>query len=81
MDQAAMTDADQPRETFAHRASGTVGVEEEVMLLDGATLDLRPDGPAVLASGVSHHLHAPADARRGAQARGAMRRMADDVVG
>ena len=28
----------------------TVGVEEEVMLLDGETLDLRPDGPAVLAA-------------------------------
>jgi glutamate---cysteine ligase / carboxylate-amine ligase len=51
MGQAAMTDADRLREAFAHPRSGTVGVEEEVMLLDAATLDLRPDGPAVLASG------------------------------
>jgi carboxylate-amine ligase len=42
---------DRLREAFAHAAPGTVGVEEEVMLLDADTLDLRPDGPAVLAAG------------------------------
>jgi carboxylate-amine ligase len=42
--------AERLRELFAHATPGTVGVEEEVMLLDGETLDLRPDGPAVLAA-------------------------------
>jgi carboxylate-amine ligase len=42
--------ADRLRAVFSHDVPGTIGVEEEVMLLDGATFDLRPDGPAVLAA-------------------------------
>jgi carboxylate-amine ligase len=35
---------------FAHDVPGTIGIEEEVMLLDGETLDLRPGAAAILAS-------------------------------
>ena len=38
------------RDRFAHDTPGTIGVEEEVMLLDGETLDLRPDAAAILTS-------------------------------
>jgi carboxylate-amine ligase len=46
----ARSAADRLRAAFAHATPGTIGVEEEVMLLDAETLDLRPDGPAVIAA-------------------------------
>lgn len=45
-----MTDVHTLRSRFDEPAPLTVGLEEEVMLLDGETLDLAPIGPAVLAA-------------------------------
>jgi carboxylate-amine ligase len=40
---------DRLREVFTHARPGTVGIEEELMLLDAETLDLRPEARAVVA--------------------------------